>query len=68
MEVGTGPAQSAGLHAGDAITSIAGAPIKSQEDLRQAIRRVGPGTTRYGIRRDNRDLAIDIDCASCTVP
>jgi S1-C subfamily serine protease len=67
MEVGPGPALGAGLHAGDVITTIAGAPIKSKEDLRRALRRVGPGKTRYGISRDTRDLVVEIECAACKV-
>lgn len=66
MMVDAGPALTAGLQAGDVITAIGGTPIKSAQDLRQAVRRVGPGKTRYGIRRDGRDLTIDIDCPACT--
>jgi hypothetical protein len=66
MMVDSGPALTAGLQAGDVITAIAGAPIKSAQDLRRALRGVGPGMTRYGIRRDGRDLTLDIDCPACT--
>jgi membrane-associated protease RseP (regulator of RpoE activity) len=66
--VGPGPALRAGLQAGDVITAIGDAPIKSADDLRQAARRVGPGKTRYGVRRNDRTLAIDIECPDCTNP
>ena len=68
LEVGPGPAQRAGLHAGDVITAIGDAHIQSADDLRQAVRRVGPGKTRYGVRRNDRTLAIDIECPDCTNP
>jgi hypothetical protein len=68
LEVGPGPAQRAGLQAGDVITTIGGAHIQSTDDLRQAVRRVGPGKTRYGLRRNDRTLAIEIDCPDCTNP
>jgi hypothetical protein len=68
LEVGPGPAQRAGLQAGDVITTIGGAHIQSTDDLRQAVRRVGPGKTRYGLRRNDRTLAIEIDCPDCTSP
>jgi hypothetical protein len=66
MAVDVGPALTAGLQAGDVITAIGGTPIKSAQDLRRALRGVGPGKTRYGIRRDGRDLTLDIDCPACT--
>jgi TIR domain-containing protein/PDZ domain-containing protein len=68
LEVGPGPAQRAGLQAGDVITAIGGTHIQSTDDLRQAVRRVGPGKTRYGVRRNDRTLAIEIDCPDCTNP
>ena len=66
--VGPGPAQQAGLHAGDVLTSIGETPIRTADDLRQALRRVGPGKTRYGVRRSDRTLAIEIECPDCTNP
>jgi TIR domain/PDZ domain len=67
FEVGPGTASRAGLHPGDVITAIGSTPIKSADDLRKALHGLGPGKTRYGIRRDGRELAIDIDCPACTV-
>jgi len=66
LQVGPGPAQRAGLQAGDVITAIGDAHIQSTDDLRQAIRRVGPGKTRYGVRRDDRTLVVNIECPDCT--
>ena len=68
LQVGPGPAQRAGLQAGDVITAIGDARIQSTDDLRRAIRGVGPGKTRYGVRRNDRSLAIEIDCPDCTTP
>jgi hypothetical protein len=66
--VGPGPAQEAGLQAADVITAIGGAGIDTAQDLRTALRRVGPGKTRYTVRRGGQMLSLDIDCPGCTAP
>jgi hypothetical protein len=68
LEVDDGPALQAGLRKGDLITAVGPSTIKSVQDLRVALRAVGPGTTRYQIRRNGKASTIDIACKDCTVP
>jgi hypothetical protein len=66
MEVeGSGAAAKAGIHVFDVIEEIAGHKIESVDDLRAAIRRVGPGKTPFMIRRPNGRKTIAVDCPSC---
>jgi S1-C subfamily serine protease len=65
MRVNPGPVQKAGLHAGDVITKIAGVPIAAENDLRVALRKIGPGITRFTIRRGEAELTLNVDCAVC---
>jgi TIR domain/PDZ domain len=65
--VKSGLAQTAGLHAGDVVTSINGQEIATEDDLRRAIRAIGPGKSRYLIQRDGEPLTIEIDCPTCKV-
>ena len=65
MVVKTGPAQKAGMRAGDLITRIAGAKIASVNDLRVALNKIGPGKTRFTIRRGEAELTLDVDCPLC---
>ena len=52
MEVESGrPMAKAGIHVGDVVLSIAGKKITSEDDLRQAIFKIGPGKTQYSYRR-----------------
>lgn len=66
MAVDSGPALKVGMRAGDVITAIAGAPIRSEDDLRQAFKKMGPGVTRFTIRRVTGEVTLDVDCpAAC---
>jgi S1-C subfamily serine protease len=50
---------------GDLVLSIGGAKISSEDDLRRAIRRIGPGKTQFSFRRGNQaDIAV-VDCPNC---
>jgi hypothetical protein len=66
MEVESGrPAARAGMQVGDVILSIAGKQIASENDLRQAIFKIGPGKTTYTYRRDRQTNSATIDCPGC---
>jgi hypothetical protein len=65
LGVKAGPAQRAGMQAGDVITKIAGAPIGSVNDLRVALHKIGAGKTRFTIRRREAELTLDLDCPIC---
>ena len=65
MRVSTGPLQKAGLRAGDVITKIAGVPIAAENDLRVALRKIGPGITAFTIRRGEAELTLKVDCPPC---
>ena len=59
------PAARAGVHAADVIVAIGGKTIASEDDLRQAVNRLGPGKTPFTIRRDNDLKTVVIDCPTC---
>jgi len=66
MEVESGrPAARAGLHVGDIVVAIAGKKIASEDDLRQAIFKIGPGKTTYSYRRGGDTKTVTIECAKC---
>ncbi|HEY7220307.1 MAG TPA: TIR domain-containing protein [Candidatus Binatia bacterium] len=68
MEVESGrPMAKAGFHVGDVVLSIAGKKIDSEDDLRQAIFKIGPGKTRYSYRRDGETETVAVDCPNCKV-
>lgn len=68
MEVESGrPVAKAGIHVGDVVLSIAGKEINSEDDLRQAIFKIGPGKTRYSYRRDGETKTVAVDCPKCKV-
>lgn len=68
LEVETGkPLAAAGFHAGDIILSIDGRKIVSEDDLRQAIRRIGPGKTNLQFRRGQETRTAVVNCPDCTV-
>jgi hypothetical protein len=60
-----GPAQTAGLYVGDVVTAINGQKISSRDDLRRAIRELGPGKSRFLIRRGKKTLTVEVDCPAC---
>jgi len=68
MEVESGrPMAKAGIHVGDVVLSIAGKKIDSEDDLRQAIFKIGPGKTQYSYRRGGDTKTVAVECANCKV-
>lgn len=66
MEVESGrPVARAGVHVGDVVVAIAGKKIASEDDLRQAIFKIGPGKTTYSYRRGGDTKTVTIECAKC---
>lgn len=66
MEVESGrPVARAGLHVGDVVLAIAGKQIASEDDLRQAIFKIGPGKTTYSYRRGSDTKTVSIECRNC---
>jgi hypothetical protein len=66
MEVESGrPMAKAGIHVGDVILSIRGSKIAGEEDLRQAIFKIGPGKTAYSYRRGEETKTVNVDCPNC---
>jgi hypothetical protein len=61
----SGPAQAVGLNVGDVIVAINGQNIETEDDLRRAIRAIGPGKSTYLIRRGQETLTVAIDCPAC---
>lgn len=56
-----GPAGAAGIRSGDVITSIAGAPIRTEADLAVAMIRNGAGTTvAVEVYRGSQKLTVDV--------
>jgi hypothetical protein len=68
MEVESGrPMAHAGIHTGDVIVSVAGKKIASEDDLRQAIFKIGPGKTDYSYRRGGDVKTVAVECPNCKV-
>jgi hypothetical protein len=66
MEVESGrPIAKAGIHVGDVILSIGGSKIASEDDLRQAIFKIGAGRTAYSFRRGEETKTVNVDCPTC---
>ena len=66
MEVESGkPIAKAGIHVGDVVLSIGNRKIASEDDLRQAVSRIGPGKTEYSYRRSSDTHKVGVDCPSC---
>ena len=66
MEVDSrGAASKAGIHVFDTIEGIGGHKIETVDDLREAIRKLGPGKTSFMIRRPNGRKTISVDCPNC---
>jgi S1-C subfamily serine protease len=61
----SGPAQAVGLNVGDVIVAINGQNIATEDDLRRAIRAIGPGRSTFLIRRGKETLTVAIDCPAC---
>jgi hypothetical protein len=68
MEIESGrPMAKAGVHVGDVVLSIGGKKIASEDDLRQAIFKIGPGKTQYSYRRGGETKTVAVDCPNCKV-
>jgi hypothetical protein len=68
MEIESGrPMAKAGLHVGDVVLSIGGKKIASEDDLRQAIFKIGPGKTQYSYQRGGDIKTVAVDCPNCKV-
>jgi len=68
MEIESGrPMAKAGIHVGDVVLSIGGKRIGSEDDLRRAIFKIGPGKTEYSYRRGNETKMVAVDCPGCKV-
>ncbi len=66
MEVESGlPAGKGGLQAGDIITTINGKKINTTDNLRQALRKLGPGKTTFSVRRGDDTKSIIVNCSNC---
>jgi S1-C subfamily serine protease len=66
MEVESGrPVAKAGLQTGDVIVAIGGKQISSENDLRQAIPKIGPGKTQISFKRDNKTNTAFVNCPTC---
>ena len=50
---------------GDVVLSIGSRKIASEDDLRQAIFKIGPGKTEYSYRRGSDTHTAAVDCPSC---
>jgi putative serine protease PepD len=57
-----GPAAGAGLHAGDVITRVNGAPISDPDDLSQIVSGLEPGDeVEVEVRRDGEERSFDVE-------
>lgn len=66
MEVESGrPVAKAGILTKDVILRIGSKKISSEDDLRQAIRKIGPGKTEFSFQRGNDTKAAIVDCQAC---
>jgi TIR domain/PDZ domain len=66
MEVeSSGVASRAGIHVFDIIEAIGSHKIDTVDDLRETIRRLGPGKTQFTIRRPNGRKTLSVDCPNC---
>lgn len=68
MELESGkPVAQAGLQAGDVILTIAGKKTTSEDELRQAIKKIGPGKTEFSYRRAGATKTAVVNCPDCKV-
>lgn len=65
FQVANGPAANAGFHAGDVIMEINGTKIATEDDLRQTVRKLGPGKISFKLRRGNDVRSVVVDCPNC---
>lgn len=60
-----GPGRDAGLETFDVVTAINGEDMDTVDRLREAIRKMGPGTHRFTLKRDGREFSAEIRCDTC---
>jgi hypothetical protein len=66
MEVeSSGAAGKAGIHVFDVIEAIGNRKIETVDDLRQTIRKLGPGKTQFMLRSPNGAKTVMVDCPNC---
>jgi hypothetical protein len=66
MEVeSSGAAAKAGIQVFDVIEDIAGRKLQTVDDLRQSIRKLGPGKTQFVLRRSDGLKTVVVDCPRC---
>jgi len=66
MEVESGGAAGkAGIHVFDVIEAIGSRKIETVDDLRQTIRKLGPGKTQFILRSPNGPKTVLVDCSNC---
>ena len=61
----SGAASRAGIHVFDIIEAIGSHKIDTVDDLRETIRKLGPGKTQFIIRRPNGRKTVSVDCPNC---
>ena len=59
------PVAKSGLLTKDVILAIGGKKIASEDDLRQTIRKIGPGKTEFSFRRGNDTKTVTVVCPNC---
>ena len=64
--VESGLARAAGFQVGDVLAAINGQNITTEDELRRTLRALGPGKSRYLIRRGKETLTVEIDCPAYT--
>lgn len=62
-----GLAGKAGLRVLDVVVAVESRRIDGEDDLRQALKEIGPGKTRFVIRRAGEEITREIDCPACTL-
>jgi TIR domain/PDZ domain len=66
MEVeSSGVASKAGIHVFDVIEGIGDRKIETIDDLRQSIRKLSAGKTRFILRSPNGQKTVTVDCPKC---
>jgi serine protease DegQ len=55
------PADKAGIKPGDVLVQVTGKPVKDAQAMLELIAALQPGSTaRFGLKRDGRDVAVDV--------
>ena len=60
-----GPAENAGLEAGDFVVAVGGKPVRNVNALRHAVARIKPGrSVKLRIYRDGKPMTVDVELGS----